>query len=210
MNRKSEDNIAKLAFGELSDAEASDVLRNVGGNDEASSALIAFKEMRADLQLLRDVPPDQLSKQRLQDAILGQGLKPERNAGSWNWIWAPVATAVFAFVLTSVLRQAPSQDPIVAVNETTPADQFAMFSERFDLNDRDIDFSPRPEIVSGDAVVRVANKNRRGGSRAGLAPTSSSVSLEGPVILIEPERDAGTGAQRAVEVDSYEDVLVSS
>ncbi|MEA2553849.1 MAG: hypothetical protein QOJ65_2025 [Fimbriimonadaceae bacterium] len=101
MDRKIEDRIAKLAFGELTEAEASQVRAEAATNTDAAQALNSYEGLRNDLRRLRDVPPDQLSKERLQNAILAQGLKPKpvRQGVSWLWAAPALTTAVIAIAL---------------------------------------------------------------------------------------------------------------
>ena len=111
MDRKFEDQIAKLAFGELSEAEAAEVRSMAGRNADSAKALESYEALRSDLRRLRDVPPDQLSKERLQNAILGQGLKPKPVRSAFPWVWAP-ATALVAFVALVLLKGPSVENPV--------------------------------------------------------------------------------------------------
>lgn len=99
MDRKTEDLIARLAFGELTEAEAAQVRAMAGRDADTAKALDSYELLRSDLRQMRDVPHDQLSKERLQSAILAQGLKPRPVRHGFPWVWAPVATVAAALAL---------------------------------------------------------------------------------------------------------------
>lgn len=99
MNGKFEEKLAMLAFGDISPEEARELERKAASHPEAQKALDQYRAMRAELRNLGEaVPPDQLSKERLRDAILGQGLKPKPVANeSRNWFWMPILAGAAAF-----------------------------------------------------------------------------------------------------------------
>jgi hypothetical protein len=69
---------------------------------------------------MRDVPADQLSKERLQNAILTQGLcpKPVRRGFPWLWITSTAAMAATVLALITIMRMpSPSTATPVAMNE---------------------------------------------------------------------------------------------
>lgn len=119
MDKKFEDQVAKMAFGELSEAEASEVRAHAAANADAAQMLASYEALRSDLRRLKDVPPDQLSKERLQNAILTQGLKPKPVRRSYPWAWT--ASGVFVVALAGLflaksqqpLQQQPQKQPMV-------------------------------------------------------------------------------------------------
>jgi len=86
MKRKDEDLLQRLAFGELSDAEAARLRQAVELSPEHKKALAGFEAMRDGLSEMRDVPEDQLSTERLREAVLSRGLKPRLRV---TWLWGP-------------------------------------------------------------------------------------------------------------------------
>lgn len=108
MDKKFEDQIAKMAFGELSEAEAKEVRAHAESNADAAQALSSYEALRSDLRRMKDVPPDQLSKERLQNAILTQGLKPKPVRRSFPWVWVPT-TAMVAALAFVVFAKLPSE-----------------------------------------------------------------------------------------------------
>ena len=110
MDKKTEERISQLAFGELSEREAAEVKELAAKQPEGSAVLDAYATMRDDLRRLRDIPPDQLSKERLQNAILAGGLKPKpvRSGISWLWVPSTALTIVFGMFL---LSKVPSNPP---------------------------------------------------------------------------------------------------
>jgi len=129
MDRKIEDKIAKLAFGELSEAEAANVRAQAAANTDSAKALDSYEALRNDLRRLKDVPPDQLSKERLQTAILKQGLSPKPVRRSAPWLWAsPIALAA---VLAAAFYVRPAQDtqPITEPAGVQQPDLTAMLNQ---------------------------------------------------------------------------------
>ena len=110
MNGKFEDKLAQLAFGDLSPDEAARIEAQAKNDPEALHALNTYVGMRAELRDLKDVPQDQLSKERLRDAILAQGLKPgaEKKSRPWAWAWMPLATGALVFALMISRGPTPS------------------------------------------------------------------------------------------------------
>ena len=78
MNKREEDRLIELAFGELDSTEESILAHRVHSDEEFEAFVSEWEELRDDLKDLRDIPEMQFSKERLRDAILGQGLKPAR------------------------------------------------------------------------------------------------------------------------------------
>lgn len=105
MDKRTEEKISQLAFGELSEKETAEVRAWAAQQPEVSATLEAYESMRQDLRRLRDVPPDQLSKERLQNAILAGGLKPKPVRTGISWLWVPGAamSVILGFFLLSRL-----------------------------------------------------------------------------------------------------------
>jgi hypothetical protein len=97
MNRKLEDAMVRLAFGDVTPEEVVALEREAASNPEAARALASYRRMRDGLRDLYDVPQDQLSKERLRHAILASGLKPQPTQSPRGWLWMPAAAAVLAF-----------------------------------------------------------------------------------------------------------------
>jgi hypothetical protein len=110
MDKKTEEKISQLAFGELSEREAAEVRELAARQPEGSAVLDAYATMRDDLRRLRDVPPDQLSKERLQNAILAGGLKPKPVRNGISWLWVP-STALTILVGMFLLSKVPLSTP---------------------------------------------------------------------------------------------------
>jgi hypothetical protein len=112
---KFEDKLAQLAFGDLSPEEAKRVEAQAKADPESARMLDAYRSMKSGLRNLAEVPDDQMSKERLRDAILGQGLKPERaKSGGIGWIWMPATAAVLAAGL--MLFKNRPVEPTIALN----------------------------------------------------------------------------------------------
>lgn len=102
MKGKLETNMAKLAFGDVDPQEALRLHGEAQSNPKAAQLLAEYEAMRKGLQALADVPDDQLSSDRLREAILREGLSPQPARNSGGWIWAPVAAACLGFVFLTL------------------------------------------------------------------------------------------------------------
>lgn len=121
MERNYEDKLMDLAFGELNPEEAARLEARMEAEPNAARDLAFTRTMREDLLALsRDVPADQLSKERLRQAILGNGLHPMpmRRPLGLGWLWAPATAFVAAFVLV-LLRSQSGEPAYVAKTERT-------------------------------------------------------------------------------------------
>lgn len=184
MDRKFEDQIARLAFGELSEAEAAEVRSMAGRDADSAKALDGYETLRSDLRRLRDVPPDQLSKERLQNAILAQGLKPKPVRSAFPWIWMP-ATALSALVLFVLLKGPSVQPPIAAPRN----DQFVALDV------------PKPSSGS-DAIVYGDYLNDM--DRAKLAKEVQGFAREPEVTEMAVAPDTSINARPAPVASSYQ------
>jgi hypothetical protein len=234
MDKKFEDKIARMAFGELSEAEATEVRAHAAANADAAQALASYEAIRSDLRRMKDVPPDQLSKERLQNAILTQGLRPKpvRRAFPFAWVTSAAATVLVGFVLLN--NMSPDQ---VVVNTPTanPAGSIAApvlnFEDQQQLERQISDFTAtleapaapiRDSSVADATPVRPRPVNRttpRSGYRAptdrsgpdnllalrSSAKANHSTEAESDsLVLINNDKDYNTGASTAVEVRSTE------
>jgi hypothetical protein len=122
MNRKQEDALVRLAFGDTSPEEASTLERQASGDPDASATLATYRRMREGLKDLHDIPADQLSKERLRDAILSGGLKPKPVQTQRSWLWMPALAAVLAFGITIARQNASSPaGPVALPNLLMPS-----------------------------------------------------------------------------------------
>lgn len=117
MKRK-DDDLLRLAFGELSADAARAVEAKASGDASSRAELEAFRDLRNGLQNLPPPPPDNLSADRLRAAILDGELKARR-AGPFSWsqfgVLVPAALAVVAAVVIVSRPTAPREPQIVAV-----------------------------------------------------------------------------------------------
>ena len=106
MNGKFEDKLAQLAFGELSPAEAAHVEAQAAKDPEALRTLATYRSMKGGFAGMRDVPEDQMSKERLRDAILAQGLKPQpaEQGSRFGWLWMPATAFVLAAAAMALMN----------------------------------------------------------------------------------------------------------
>lgn len=115
MNRKLEDKLVDLAFGELTPEDAVRVEAATARDHQAAHLLSAYRDLKGDLKLLADIPEPQISTDRLRDAILSSGLQQapkETPANSRRWLWMPAGACVLAFAAVMLRGQfAQSGEP---------------------------------------------------------------------------------------------------
>lgn len=111
MNRKLEDQLVRLSFGDLTPEEAAKLHEQISSDPEARRTVDEWKSLKSDLRMLSDVPPHQLSNERLHHAILNQGLQPRPSGSPLGWLWAPVTVGLLAFTLT-VMRMKQNEPTI--------------------------------------------------------------------------------------------------
>jgi hypothetical protein len=96
MNKRLEEKLAMLAFGDMSPEEVTRLEQEVVGDREASLVLEQYRGMRSGLRAMADIPEHQLSTERLRNAVLNQGLKP-KSRPQLGWLWMPTMAAALAF-----------------------------------------------------------------------------------------------------------------
>jgi hypothetical protein len=268
MNRNLEDKLIKLAYGELSSREASAIEALVQTDPEAARLLASYRSLKTDMAEMPSPPPDQYSKERLRDAILGQGLKPvptPRPSFGFGWLWMPATAFALAFGFMVVKRmEAPTPDhspagvvafragegsvadstlrfsgfakspvsdfhpaPVSPLNAASTESSMKLASHHGKSHSRHLKLSDATlvdPIIQGQANKLVAMTALGAGSSvkepdpamqdASYTTTSNganSNSADGqssPIVMIDPEKDNDTGAQKATEVDSASNVIV--
>lgn len=225
MNRRLDDDLARLAFGDMTEREAKVMRDSIEGDADSSDRLNQYELLRGGLRKLRDVPPDQLSSERVREAILARGLSP-RKSSAFGWLgWgAGVAAAclmVFAAMNVNVNRSSEPDRRGLVANSSTAADDLEL-DLRVDWKDYEraiespvenvVSAPPRVGPVARQAESRTLSANVSGDAVQEDAPQRTKVARSESLILISSEQDQATGARRAYEVETQglEDVLVSS
>lgn len=109
MRKKIEEELAKLAFGDLDADTARRLELQTQADPEATKTFESYCRMKNELRsLCTDVPDDQLSKDRLREAILTRGLKEHRPVSRLSWLWMPAAAAVLAFSFVALKGRIPT------------------------------------------------------------------------------------------------------
>lgn len=150
MKRRSEENLIQYAFGELSEKEMASIEGELRHDPASLQTTAEYSRLRADLHLLKAIPEPQIGVERIRDAILGQGLKPHRNAWSWSWLLAPALGAV---VLAGFLVNRNASIPRVAAakqSKAAPGQMAAVGTPNIDL----AVLTPSTELTDLDAAVR--------------------------------------------------------
>lgn len=276
MNRRLEDEIARLAFGDLPPARAAALERLAETDPEVKKALAAYSGLKRGLQALSPPVEHQLSSERLRREILEQGLgAPTRAAFDFRWLILPAAAAAAFFVVQGLPRlgggandvpllvKAPASDDgtrvalrepdvrqpessVTAPSVPAPVVSTAPSASRPQTGRR----SQKPAASSGSGIVassasgtRVASKSvdlrpnealaqpavgvasapgaamkaadavpapESFGGNVGSAGLAAAPAKRDPIVVIQPVRDAATGAFRATEVASPSNVLIGS
>lgn len=109
MRKKIEEELAKLAFGDLDADTARRLELQTQADPEATKTFESYCRMKNELRsLCTDVPDDQLSKDRLREAILTRGLKEHKPVSRLSWLWMPAAAAVLAFSFVALKGRIPT------------------------------------------------------------------------------------------------------
>jgi hypothetical protein len=229
-----DDQLARLAFGDLSEEEARRLHDQARQNPAMSARLREYESLRMGLHQLREVPEDQLSKERLREALLSRALKPERRA-FWQPAWAAVAAATFcvAYGASWLVQQNKDVNPRVVMAEPTtvraaielpqptirtamaPVRTVSAISPKRKVVRRRKARPAMPQYVEPDPTSLVAL--RTDGS-AISHPVNAPDERRGEsfdrgesvpsIVLIDQPKDLGTSGQKATEVGSPNDVLI--
>ena len=113
MKRK-DDDLLRLAFGEL----AADAARSVEARADAEdlAQIAAFRELHDGLRQLPTPPPDGLSAERLRAAILDREIQARPKPFPWPVLFAPAALAALAAAVLLPRLKAPVE-PRLALRE---------------------------------------------------------------------------------------------
>lgn len=146
MRRKNEEELIKLAFGDIEPKSSENARRLLAEDAEAAKLFAGYSEIREGLKSLK-TPEHQLSTERLREAILKQGLKQKSPLAGWKWTFAPLAVAAAAFLITLRMGGQPTSGPVVTNSD----------GDSNGTVNRPIDFSPsntEPIVVPAPEVAQ--------------------------------------------------------
>ena len=237
MRRKLEDQLLQLSFGDLSPEEAQKVKARAANDPEAQKLLQDYSSIRSNLKLLKDIPADQLSTERMRLAILEKGMRRESSGSArFGWMWAPVSVACLAFAIVT-LRSHPNQ-VIPANGNLNAAVAKVMPTPSFDPGLKAPTTVTQPIVVprpQQTLVARVGKRHKTELQFAMAKPTDdtridtiltsvhkaidqapnttvdSALADSGKeaLVMIGNDSDEDTGAKKATEVDNANDILIS-
>jgi hypothetical protein len=182
MFQRKDDNILKFAFGEMDSVESQAFDASLLSNPQNLEEVNALRTMREDLASLRDIPEMQFSKERLRDAILGQGIQPAKPRLSWiNWVLAPTSLAcvlALGFVLMRGTGDRPTGyvgDQMTVANTSKPQPKFELTTPTKDVSTKS--FNNENPLVAmkapkNDEIADVAKPTRK---REAVGGTKRSV-----------------------------------
>ena len=145
MRRKNEEELIKLAFGDIEPQGSERAKKMLADDAEAAKLFAGYSEIREGLKSLK-TPEHQLSTERLREAILKQGLKQKGPLAGWKWTFAPLAVAAAAFLITLRMGGQPTTGPVVTTSDGNSSGSI----------NRPIDFSPsntEPIVVPDPEVA---------------------------------------------------------
>ena len=144
MRRKNEEELIKLAFGDMEPTASERTKKMLAEDSEAAKLFAGYSEIREGLKQLK-TPEHQLSTERLREAILKQGLKKRDPFAGWKWTFAPLAVAAAAFLIT--LRMGGQADaPVVSNFDPTPT-KVVKSPIDFSPTERVADVVPSPSVT---------------------------------------------------------------
>lgn len=99
MNRL-DDLILRAAYGEASAEDLAELKLRAAADPKIQAKLDRHLAVCGAMQSLKEVPVNQLSNERLREAVLRQGLKPEAKRSSiWSWAWMPTASFILVLMI---------------------------------------------------------------------------------------------------------------
>jgi len=125
-----DDQMARLAFGEISDADKERMREEAERNPVLAARLREYETMRYELTRMREVPSDQLSKERLREAILNRAIRPEPKR---NFLLGYSSLVGFAFCAAAAMvyvgRFNSKSEPTVVLPPATTRPTEVAFQE---------------------------------------------------------------------------------
>ena len=176
MRRKNEEELIKLAFGDIEPQGSERAKKMLADDAEAAKLFAGYSEIREGLKSLK-TPEHQLSTERLREAILKQGLKQKSPLAGWKWTLAPLAVAAAAFLITLRMGGQPTTGPVVTNFGEQPS---STIENPIDFNStpRGSIVVPAPEVEqpTGRDPAKVASTTRTSG-RSLASRTARSAAL---------------------------------
>jgi len=186
MRRKNEEELIKLAFGDIEPQGSERAKRMLADDAEAAKLFAGYSEIREGLKSLK-TPEHQLSTERLREAILKQGLKQKSPLAGWKWTLAPVAVAAAAFLITLRMGGQPTSGTVADIPTDLGPKATIQNPIDFRSTSREPIIVPAPEVSQPSVernTERVASRTsgRSGGSRAARAAGASVVAFRAPTL----------------------------
>lgn len=119
-----DDLILRAAYGEASAEDLAELKARAASDPKVQAKLNRHLAVCDAMQSLKEVPVSQLSNERLREAVLRQGLKPEPKRSSiWNWAWMPTASFVLVLMILPLSKglMSSAEPQVVLKSDLTPA-----------------------------------------------------------------------------------------
>lgn len=206
MNGKFEERLARLAFGDITPEESRRLEQEAQGNPDAARVLMEYRAMRDGLRGLgAEVPADQMSKERLRDAILGQGLRPapEPARTSLNWLWMPTVACALAFGIFTVRNNMPTGkgQPMIVMDQAKPTE----FDTNLMPSGMVADLTSKPEPEKFEAKLKQVKPEMTLASNSKPEPRRKRRNRK-PIILDDRlvKNDVGAGMDQVIDAEKKE------
>jgi|GEM_PF-2126175 len=114
MRNKRDQELLRYAFGELEESKTEALREKAMHDAELAKELQAQERFAVSLNLLKEVPEDQYSKERLRAAILERCLEPrEPTRAKLGWLWMPAVAFTLTFAIMLLPSLKPKAEPMV-------------------------------------------------------------------------------------------------
>lgn len=123
MNRL-DDLILRAAYGEASAEDLAELKARAASDPKVQAKLDRHLAVCDAMQSLKEVPVSQLSNERLREAVLRQGLKPEPKRSSiWSWAWMPTASFILVLMILPLSKgwMSSAEPQVVLKSDLSPS-----------------------------------------------------------------------------------------
>jgi hypothetical protein len=124
LNQRLDDLILRAAYGEASAEDLAELKLRAASDPKIQAKLDRHLTVCEAMQSLKEVPVSQLSNERLREAVLRQGLKPEAKRSSiWSWAWMPTASFILVLMILPLSKgwMSSAEPQVVLKSDLTPS-----------------------------------------------------------------------------------------